>query len=99
MKTRRLTPDEHKARLSMGVCPRCGDYRIVRVMRVGRDDDGRGPRFLGAFYACGGPKSHECYHLSGESGSSLAESADGTEPVRLPKPEPGGTRVIRRRKQ
>lgn len=96
MKTRRLTKEEHTARLSSGVCPRCGDYRLVRVVRTKEGDRGR-PQFAGSFYACGGPDSHQCYHLSGDGGATLSESADGTDPVRLRTTNPNEpSRVIRR---
>lgn len=102
MKTRRLTAEEHRARLSMGVCPRCGDFRLVRVMRVrSSEEPGGSPKFAGSFYACGGPDAHECYHLSGDTGTALSESAEGNEPVVLPKPSTGDVQatVIRRRKK
>jgi hypothetical protein len=98
MKTRRLTPAEHNARLSNGVCPRCGDYRLIRVLRT-KDDGMGGSKFAGAYWSCGGPRGHECYHLSGETGTTLAESSDGVDPLELDRPVPPPPPVIRRPKK
>ena len=96
-KTRILTHEQHRSRLACGVCPRCGDYRLVRQLRVKTSDTGE-VRFAGSYYTCGGPLAHECYHLSGESGTRLSESSEGVDPVKFR--EPTLTKpVVKRRKK
>lgn len=94
-KTRVLTQVEYNFRLLNGVCPRCGDYRLVRQMRV-RRVDGDKPVFAGSYFTCGGPNAHKCYNLSGETGTRLSETTEGTEPVRMPKPSAVKS-ILRRR--
>jgi len=98
-KTRRLSREQHSRRLSYGVCPRCGDYRIVRIVRYTEGDrPGSGPKFAGAFWACGGPYGHECYHLSGETGEVLTESTEGVSELPELQQKNDSPSVIRRRK-
>lgn len=95
-KTRTLTPEEHTARISNGVCPRCGDYRLVRQVRFKGGDEGN-PKFAGSYYTCGGPLAHQCYNITSEHGSRLSETTEGVDPIRLPKPsQVGAPRVVRR---
>jgi hypothetical protein len=99
-KTRRLTQEQHKRRLSYGVCPRCGDFRLVRVVRYTEGErPGSPPKFAGAFWACGGPSGHECYHLSGETGTVLAESSEDVPEMQDDVPfSEKPPRLIRRKK-
>ena len=94
MKSRRLTPEEHRSRLSSGVCPRCGDYTLIRVVKVSQEDDV--PRFGGAYYACGSEKSHLCYWLSYDTATDLRESTEGTQPVKAAPQVSNRPTVIRR---
>lgn len=98
MKTRRLTKEQHAARVSNGVCPRCGDFRLVHVVRT--TDDGRGgTRFGGAFYTCGSESSHRCYWLSNGGSADLRESAEDVEELVIRKVvEPLKAGVVRRRR-
>lgn len=98
-KTRRLTPEQHKRRLSYGVCPRCGDYRIVRVVRYTEGDrPGSRPKFAGSFWACGSPQGHECYHLSGETGTVITESTEGVSELQEVQTTTDRPKLIKRKK-
>lgn len=47
------------------VCPGCGDYRIVDVVRRSRQDlMDRDSGFRGSFHECGGPDGHRCWNMS-----------------------------------
>lgn len=95
-KTRTLTEAQHKARISNGVCPRCGDYRLVKQTRF-RDDNGT-PRFAGSYYTCGGPLAHRCYNLTSELSNRLSETVEGTDPPNLPGILPPRPTVVKRRR-
>lgn len=84
MKTRTLTPQEHAARLSGGVCPRCGDYRLIKQVRWKGGNGGESAKFAGSYYTCGGPEAHRCYNLTSEVSDRLSETTEGVDPVRLP---------------
>ena len=45
------------------VCPGCGDYKVVDVVRRGSNEEG-GSTFRGTFHACGGPDGHLCWNMS-----------------------------------
>ena len=95
MKTRKINLEEHKARLASGVCPRCGDHRIVRSIRMEEGESrGSSPKFLGAFYHCAA--GHTCWYMSDGNARDLRESSEGTDPVRFRAPDstPG---IVRRR--
>ena len=69
---RRIGTDRHDRVTWSGVCPGCGDYRIVTVhKRRGDSEDvmDRGT-YAGSFLACGGPESHDCWHMTKNRESS-----------------------------
>lgn len=66
MSTRRIDSTRYNAVLWSRVCPGCGEYRVVDVVRRSRKDalDQKGSKFLGAFHACGGPDGHRCWNMT-----------------------------------
>jgi len=64
-KTRKITKEDVKSRLNLGICPSCGDFRLVKVIKMTIvNDSSRDKKFLGSYWACGSEKSHQCYYLS-----------------------------------
>jgi len=63
---RRITKDRHDRVTWSGVCPGCGDYRIItRIKRRGDSEDVMDrPRFGGVYLCCGGPNEHDCWHMT-----------------------------------
>lgn len=47
-------------------CPKCYNYRIIRVHRYKRDPlDSRNNTYNGTRYECGGPNGHLCWWMTG----------------------------------
>lgn len=96
-KLRKLSRAQHTRRLQNSVCPRCGNHTLVHIVRMKSSDvPGKGPTFCGAFWACGVPKGHECYYLSGDIATYLYETVAGTSPIGGPTPGFFVQKVIRR---
>ena len=95
-KTRKLTAEDARRRLSYGVCPACGDHLIVKRPRVSQDDEGN-VRIQGAFHACTGPLGWECYYLSDDVGRERETTTAPALAPRVSRPA-GAAGVIRRRK-
>jgi len=66
MKTRKITIQDVQSRLSYGVCPVCGDYRLTKMlnMKIVGEAANRKKKFSGSYWACGGPERHQCYYMS-----------------------------------
>lgn len=67
-KSRKISKDDVNERLKYGVCPVCGDYKLVKNIKMivlnAPDTD---KKFGGVYWACGSEKSHKCYYLSEQS--------------------------------
>jgi len=63
---RRITKERHDRVTWSGVCPGCGDFRIVteHKFRGESEDVMDRRRYAGSFLACGGPDSHSCWHMT-----------------------------------
>jgi hypothetical protein len=63
--TRKITVDDVNERIKTGVCPCCGDYRLIKMMKIVIvNDSDKDRKFSGSYWACGSEKAHKCYHLS-----------------------------------
>lgn len=63
---RKITKERHKQVTDMGVCPGCGDFRIITAHRFKGSEDAMSKRTYGGSYlACSGPNTHECWHMTG----------------------------------
>lgn len=63
---RRITTERHDRVTWSGVCPGCGDYRIITLhKRRGESEDvmDRGT-YAGSYLVCGGPHAHDCWHMT-----------------------------------
>lgn len=69
---RRITTERHNQVTWSGVCPGCGDYRIVTLTRwLGSEDAmDNHRRFGGAYLGCGGPNGHLCWHMTKSSSAA-----------------------------
>jgi hypothetical protein len=48
------------------VCPGCGNYVILDVVRRSKQDalDSTRSKYLGTYHCCGGPEGHGCWNMS-----------------------------------
>lgn len=62
---RRITKERHNHVTWSGVCPGCGDYRIVTEHRFRDGEDVMDKRrYAGSYLCCGGPEGHLCWHMT-----------------------------------
>lgn len=59
------------------VCPGCGNYKVVDVVRRSKSDALSPSKFMGSYHACGGPEGSGCWHMTrfepGKPGKPLYE--------------------------
>ena len=60
----RITKARYDQVLWSRVCPGCGDYKVVDVVRRSSEDALAESKFRGAFHQCGGPKGSKCWHMT-----------------------------------
>ena len=60
----RITKARYDQVLWSRVCPGCGDYKVVDVVRRSSEDALGESKFRGAFHQCGGPKGSKCWHMT-----------------------------------
>lgn len=70
--SRRITRERHDRVMWSGVCPGCGDYRIVTMIRWKGSNDALDRRrtYGGSYLCCGGPEAHECWHMTKDPNAS-----------------------------
>lgn len=59
----RITKERHERVTWSGVCPGCGDYRIVTMQRFNRDALDK-VKYGGSYLCCGGPNEHRCWNMT-----------------------------------
>jgi hypothetical protein len=60
----RITKSRYDEVMWSRVCPGCGDYKVVDVVRRSKDDVMSPGKFLGSFHQCGGPSGSKCWHMT-----------------------------------
>jgi pyruvate/2-oxoacid:ferredoxin oxidoreductase beta subunit len=60
----RITKSRYDEVMWSRVCPGCGDYKVVDIVRRSRDDVMSPGKYLGSFHACGGPMGSKCWHMT-----------------------------------
>ena len=62
----RIDVKQHKRIVSCGVCPGCGDHKIITMKRFKRSEDAlsRERKYAGEYLCCGGEHAHECWHMT-----------------------------------
>ncbi len=60
----RITKSRYDEVMWSRVCPGCGDYKVVDVVRRSKDDVMSPGKFLGSFHQCGGPMGSKCWHMT-----------------------------------
>jgi hypothetical protein len=76
----RITIERYNQVLWSRVCPGCGEYTVIDVIRRSKSDAmSRDSKFLGKFHCCGGPNGHKCWHMSCQSGDKPLYEMFGSE--------------------
>jgi len=61
----RITKYRYDNVLWSRVCPGCGNYKVVDVVRRSSSDVmDRDSKFMGKFHMCGGPDGSKCWNMS-----------------------------------
>ena len=78
---KRITKERHNQVTWSGVCPNCGEYRIVTAFRWknGSDALDRNRKFAGVYFACGGLKGHLCFYMTKDPNASRLYESHGEE--------------------
>lgn len=60
----RIDIDRYNKVMFYRVCPGCGDYKVIDVVRRSKSDVmSRDSKYLGTFHTCGGHGT-KCWHMS-----------------------------------
>lgn len=62
--TVRVDARRHRAVTRYGVCPGCGDFRIVTRTRMHEDAETGRRKFSGQYLSCGSDAGHECWSMT-----------------------------------
>lgn len=78
---RRITKERHDRVTWSGVCPGCGNYRIVTLPRFTRDVlDRNKAKYGGSYLCCGGPNEHRCWNMTKNANAARLYETFGDEP-------------------